>query len=130
MAIGLNRHTGSSSYLYAGALFVLGVILSFTATGYQRKKYCGDRPQDYILTWHEKLEADSDNPVSWFSRNVYFVTRRSTMPYWILGFSLLNLTGLFLFMCAFGANLFWLLSLYSNRLFKRPAPVRRAREKD
>jgi CDP-L-myo-inositol myo-inositolphosphotransferase len=120
MAIGLYRESGHPMYLYAGAAFALGVILSFISTGYQRKKYTGDRPQDFPVLWHKKVEADSANPISWFSRNVYFVTRRASMPYWVLGFTLLNLTGFFLFLCAFGANLFWILSLYSSRLFKRP----------
>jgi phosphatidylglycerophosphate synthase len=122
LSIGLYRHTGHSRYLYAGASLVVCVILGFLSTGYQRKKYSGDRPQDFVLKWHEKVEADRANPVSWFSRNVYFVTRRASVPYWVLGFTLLNLTDVFLWLCVIGANLFVILSLYSNRLFKRPAP--------
>jgi dTDP-glucose pyrophosphorylase len=123
MAIGLYRESGHPLYLYTGALFVLGTILSFLATSYQRKKYSGDRPQDYALRWHQKVEADRTNPISFFSRHVYFLTRRATMPYWILIFTLFNLRPFLLFFCTFGANLFWILALYSNRLFKRPDAV-------
>jgi len=122
MAIGLYRQTGRPLYLYTGALFIFGTVLSFIVSGYQRKKFSGDRPQDYAARWHTKVEEDIANPISWFSRRVYFLTRRSTLPYGILLFTLPDQTAFLLFFCTFGANLFWILVLYSNRLFKRPSP--------
>ncbi|MEW6731214.1 MAG: CDP-alcohol phosphatidyltransferase family protein [Acidobacteriota bacterium] len=119
MGIGLYKHTGNIFYAYIGALFVFGCVLSFLATGYQRKKFSNDQPQDYINRLHTKMEARMSNPIYYFSRKCYFLTRRAFFPYAILAFAILDLTWFFIMLCAFGANLFWILTLNTNRLFNK-----------
>lgn len=123
LALGLYRETGFTYHLVAGGLFVFGTILSFIAMSRQRKLASADNPTDYPNRIHRKLEEKSRNVFHWFSRKFYFLTRRAVLPYFILLFCLLDLRVFLLAWVTLGANLVWILTLYNNRLFRRPAPT-------
>ena len=71
---------------------------------------------------HRKLEENSQNLFLWFSRKAYFVARRAVLPYYMLIFCLLDLRVLFLGWSALGANILWIMTLYSNRLLRPSVP--------
>jgi len=129
LAVGLYRETGFTHHLLVGGLFVVGTIISFLAMSLQRKRISGDNLADYPNRMHRKLEAHSSNPFLWFGRNAYFIARRAVLPYYVLLFCLLDLRVFFLGWSALGAQLYWIMTLYSNRML-RPAPVPKAAEGD
>ncbi len=65
------------------------------------------------------MEEQRSKFFCWFGRNVYFLVRRAVLPYFIVLLCLLDVRGFLLGFVTFGANLFWLLSLYNNRIFAR-----------
>jgi len=119
MAIGLYRETHFVHYLFVGGLFIFAAIVSFIVQSQQRQRLSADNPANYAQRMHNKMEEQRSNFFYWFGRNVYFLVRRAVLPYFILLFCLLDARGFLLGFVTFGANLFWLLSLYNNRLFAR-----------
>jgi len=117
MAIGLYRETGFTHHLVVGGLFVFGAVMSFITMSHQRKRLSGDNPADYANRMHRKLEG-SRNFFLWFARKTYFVGRRAVLPYYILLFCLLDFRALLLGWTTLGANMIWLLTLYSNRFLR------------
>jgi phosphatidylglycerophosphate synthase len=122
MAIGLYRETGVAHHLVVGGLLVFGAVMSFVTTAHQRKRFSGDNPADYPNRMHRKLEENSGNLFLWFGRKAYFIARRAVLPYYMLLFCLLDFRVLFLGWSSLGANVYWIFTLYSNRLL-RPAAV-------
>ncbi len=123
MAIGLYRSTNEFVYLYTGGLFELGALLSFWVLSYQRKKTTEPGTASaYVVRWRAYLEAHRSNFFYRFALRYGELTRRSTLPYAIFFFALLGDMNFVLFMSTFGANLVWVLSLYSNRVL-RSAPL-------
>lgn len=117
MTIGLWRSTGARIYLALGGLLLLGALLSMFATGRQRRRL--DRPDRYLAAWQAHAEHRKQDYLMWFGRNAEFIIRRSFLPYAILLFALLDLTHVAFILCAFGAHLVWIVTLYSNRFFSR-----------
>jgi phosphatidylglycerophosphate synthase len=119
MAIGLYRETGFTHHLVVGGLFVFGAVMSFIAMSHQRKRISGDNPADYANRMHRRLEG-TRNFFLWFARKTYFVGRRAVLPYYILLFCLLDFRTLLLGWTTLGANMVWILTLYSNRMLRPP----------
>ena len=122
MAIGLYRESGVVHHLTVGGLFIFGAIMSFIVQSRQRRQLSSDNPADYPNRMHRKLEENSQNLFLWFSRKAYFVARRAVLPYYMVIFCLLNLRVLFLGWSALGANILWIMTLYSNRLLRPSVP--------
>jgi len=122
MAIGLYRESGVGHHLTVGGFFIFGAIMSFIVQSRQRHRLSSDNPADYPNRMHRKLEENSKNLFHWFSRKAYFVARRAVLPYYMLIFCLLDLRVLFLGWSALGANILWILTLYTNRLLRPPVP--------
>lgn len=119
MAVGLYRDTGDPVFLYVGALFEFGALVSFWVLAHQRKTTT--RPgaaSAYVVKWRRRLEAHRRNFFYRFALRYGELTRRSTLPYAVFAFSLYGDMTFVLYMSTFGANLVWLLSLYSNRALR------------
>lgn len=118
IAAGLFRESRNEIYLIMGGLMLIGTVLSFIVLGYQRKKFSGANPSEYVLKIHSKLEQGRENPVFRFARNCYFLARRPVLPYYIFIFSVFKMLPFVLFMVTLGAHLVWSITLASNSLFR------------
>lgn len=117
MAIGLARSSGNRVFwVWGGALF-LGAITTFFIASLSRKRLSGKHPEQFLAVWQRKAESRLSNPLLYVGRYTEFIIRRCFLPYAILAFSLVNLTQVALYMSAVGANLAWIISLYSYVAF-------------
>jgi len=117
MTIGLVRESGSRSYLAWGALLIFGALASFFTTGLQRHHLTSGRPEQYLGTWHKEAESRSSNPFLLLGRHTEFIIRRCFLPYVFLFFALLHIMNWLLIAGALGANLVWMIALYSYLTF-------------
>ena len=117
LTIGLVRSSGNRSYLVWGGLLVFGATMSFIMTGLQRHQLTSGRPEEYLREWHKKAERQSSNPLLYLGRHTEFIIRRCFLPYSLLFFAVLNLTRVAFILSAVGANVVWLISLYSYCAF-------------
>jgi phosphatidylglycerophosphate synthase len=113
MAIGLIRTSDGRAYLIWGVLLLFGALMSFLVTGFGRHLLAAGRPEQYLGIWQAKAESRRSNPIMYFGRYTEFVIRRCFMPYALLFFAVFNLTKVVFFLAAIGANVVWLISLYS-----------------
>lgn len=129
MTLGLYRETGQQWFVYLGALLLGGVGLSLAADIYQRRKIGGREPHTYLARWEKLADERTSHPAVFAARNLHFLVRRATVPYWILGFTLLGLRPLFLTLTTLGANLFWIFLLGIHRFIlpRRESPSELAR---
>lgn len=116
LAVGLYRETGVTHHLAVGGLVVFGALMSFITMSHQRRRLSSDNLADFPNRMHRKLEENSRNFFHWFGRKAYFVARRAVLPYYLVLFCLLDLRLLFLGWSALGANIYWMITLYNNRL--------------
>ena len=122
MAVGLSRGAHSSFYLRCGAVLLFGAVVTILSASFGRKRLSGDRPEQYLAKWQKNAERRmASNPLMYIGRNLEFLIRRCFLPYALFGFALLNLTNVAFVLCAFGANVAWMVSLYSNVTFS-PEP--------
>jgi uncharacterized protein (TIRG00374 family) len=121
LTIGLVRSTGNRSYLVWGTFLVLGAIASFLATGLQRHQLSSAHPEQYLKIWHKEADNRSSNPFLYLGRHTEFIIRRCFLPYVFLFFALFNITNWLLIGAAVGANIVWIIALYSYLTF---APAR------
>jgi phosphatidylglycerophosphate synthase len=117
MTIGLYRNSGSRSYLVCGALLLFGAIASFLATGWERHRLAGERPEQLLKIWQGHAESRPSNPFLYFGRHLEFMIRRCFFPYALLFFALLNIMNVAFVISAVAANLVWPIALYSSRAF-------------
>ena len=117
MTIGLCRSSGSRSYLVCGALLLFGAIASFLATGWERHRLAGERPEQLLKIWQGHAESRPSNPFLYFGRHLEFMVRRCFFPYALLFFALLNIMNVAFVISAVAANLVWPIALYSSRAF-------------
>lgn len=117
MAIGLTRSKGDSIYLAWGGALFFGAITTFLTASLSRKAMSGKHPEQFLAVWQRKAESRLSNPLLYVGRYTEFIVRRCFLPYAILAFSLVNLTQVALYMSAVGANLAWIISLYSYVVF-------------
>lgn len=122
MVIGLYRQYGEV-WLVLGGVMLFGLMVTFFVAARLRKVSTRpDQPQEHVRHLYERLEADSGNFVSRFIRKLHFLTKKGALCHFILLFSVLGALPGVLVIAAFGANLTWILALYSHRLFRAPVP--------
>ena len=120
MAIGLARSSGNPMYLTLGAVLLIGAVMSFLVAGFGRSRLAAGHPEQYLKIWQKKAENRRSNPILYIGRHRQFLARRAFLPYPILFFAILNIIQVPFFLSAIGANLFWLISLYSFCTFASP----------
>jgi hypothetical protein len=96
---------------------LLGAIASAVVTGLQRHQLSSGQPERYLLEWHEKADRRSSNPLLYLGRNTEFIIRRCFLPYVILFFALFGIMNWFLIGATVGANIVWIVALYSYLTF-------------
>jgi phosphatidylglycerophosphate synthase len=119
MTIGLWRSSGATMYLVWGGLLLFGAIASFFATGWQRHRLAGERPEQLLKIFQTQAEARSSNPFLYVGRHTEFIIRRCFFPYALLVFALFNIMKVAFVISAIGANLVWPIALYSSHAFGR-----------
>jgi phosphatidylglycerophosphate synthase len=126
MAIGLIRTSDQRIYLAWGILLLFGAVMSFLVTGFGRRYLAAGRPEQYLRIWQGKAESRRSNPILYFGRYTEFIIRRAFMPWALLFFAVFSLTKVVFFLAAIGANVVWLISLYSYCAFAmtRRSPIR------
>ena len=117
MTIGLVRSSGNRSYLVWGGLLLFGAIMSFLMTGLQRHQMTNKQPEQYLQEWHKKADSRSSNPLLYLGRHTEFIIRRCFLPYVILVFAFCGVMDWFLVGATVGANVVWIVTLYSYLTF-------------
>jgi phosphatidylglycerophosphate synthase/uncharacterized membrane protein YbhN (UPF0104 family) len=117
MTIGLTRSTGNRTYVFWGALLLFGAVTSFLVAGLGRHRLAAGRPEQYLGIWQRKAENQRSNPILYIGRHTEFIIRRCFFPYALLFFAILNLTEVAFLLTSIGANLVWIVSLYSHCAF-------------
>jgi phosphatidylglycerophosphate synthase len=117
MTIGLVRSSGNRSYLVWGGLLLFGAIMSFLMTGLQRHQMTKEQPEQYLQEWHKKADSRSSNPLLYLGRHTEFIIRRCFLPYVILVFAFCGVMDWFLVGATVGANVVWIVTLYSYLSF-------------
>jgi phosphatidylglycerophosphate synthase len=113
MTIGLVRSSGNQSYLIWGGLLLFGAIMSFLMTGLQRHQMTNGQPERYLQEWHKRADRRSSNPLLYLGRHTEFIIRRCFLPYVILLFAFCSVMNWFLVGATVGANVVWIVTLYS-----------------
>jgi phosphatidylglycerophosphate synthase len=117
MAIGLVRSSGNRSFGAWGAVLLFGAAATILLAWFERGRLSGKHPEQFLAVWHKKAESRSSNPLLHIGRRCEFIIRRCFLPYALLAFAVLNLNWLALYMSAVGANIAWIVSLYSRLTF-------------
>jgi phosphatidylglycerophosphate synthase len=117
MTLGLLRGSHDGSYRIWGGLLLFGAVLSFLVTGLQRHRLAAGRPEQLLGIWQTQAASRSSNPFLYIGRHTEFIIRRCFLPYALLFFALFNLTQVALILSALGANVVWVIALYSHRTF-------------
>ena len=117
MTIGLMRRSSMRGYLVFGALLLVGAVLSFFVTGLQRRRLTNGRPEQLLGIWQAEAASRRNNIFLYFGRHTEFIVRRCFLPYALLFFAVLNITQVAFILAAFGANIVWIIALYSHRAF-------------
>jgi len=123
MTIGLVRSSGNRSYLIWGGLLLFGAIMSFLMTGLQRHQMTNGQPEQYLREWHKKADSRSSNPLLYLGRHTEFIIRRCFLPYVILFFAFCSVMNWFLVGATVGANIVWIVTLYSYLSFTPTRPT-------
>ena len=119
MAVGLTRSSGTKSFLVWGGLLCFGAIMSFLAVSFTRQRLSGLQPEKFLSVWQKKAETRRSNPLLYLGRHTEFIIRRCFFPYALLFFSVVNLTKFAFIATALGANVVWVIALYSVVTFSR-----------
>jgi phosphatidylglycerophosphate synthase len=117
LTIGLVKESGNRSYLVGGGLLLFGVTASFLMTGLQRHQMTSGQPEQYLQEWHRKADNRSSNPLLYLGRHTEFIIRRCFLPYLILFFALFDIMHWLLIGATVGANIVWIIALYSYLTF-------------
>ena len=120
MTIGQVRSSGSTTYLVAGGLLLVGALASFLAVGRGRHRLAGNRPEQFLRVWRTHAENQRSNPVLYIARHTEFMVRRCFFPYALCAFAVFNIMSVAFVLSVIGANLVWPISLYSSRTFGIP----------
>jgi phosphatidylglycerophosphate synthase len=113
MAIGLARSSGSRTYLAWGALLCFGAVMSFLVVSFTRQRFSGAHPEKFLAVWQKKADSHSSNPLLFLGRHTEFIIRRCFFPYALLFFAIVNLSKVAFVVTSLGANLVWVIALYS-----------------
>jgi hypothetical protein len=76
-----------------------------------------DKPERYLQEWHKKADSRSSNPLLYLGHQTEFIIRRCFLPYVILFFASCGVMNWFLVGAAVGANVVWIVALYSHFSF-------------
>lgn len=117
IAVGLTKTLEPVTVVAWGSWLLLGAVMSFLVTGFGRQRLANDRPEQYLAIWQAKAERLRSNPILYIGRNTEFIVRRCFLPYALLFFAALNMLKIAFFLSAIGANLAWLIALYSYSSF-------------
>jgi len=117
MTIGLERVSGNRIFWVWGAALLFGAAATMLLAWFERRRLSGKRPEQFLAVWQKNAGSRSSNPLLYVGRHCEFIIRRCFLPYALLAFALLNLNWLALYMTAFGANVAWIISLYSRFVF-------------
>ncbi len=117
ITIGLMRSKGEPSVGLWGVAVFGGAFMTFIIAGIGRKRMSGRRPEQYLQVWQKNAEQRSAGLVMRMARQTEFIVRRCFLPYLLLVLAVFNLTELFIYMAAFGANVAWIVSLRSLMVF-------------
>ena len=128
MAIGLARSSGNRVYLAWGALLCFGAVMSFLVVSFTRQRFSGAHPEKFLAVWQKKAESQSSNPLLFLGRHTEFIIRRCFFPYALLFFAVVNLTKVAFVATALGANLVWVIALYSCVALSTSKPSRLSAE--
>jgi len=120
MSLGLSRSRGTDAYLIWGGFLLLGAIASFLVIGFARHYFASSHPEQFLNLWQRKAERQKSNPLMYLARNTEFIIRRCFLPYALLAFAVLNLIRFAFIASAVGANLVWIIALYSYWKVSRP----------
>ena len=120
LTIGLVRNNGNRTYLLWGGLLLFGALASFLTTGLQRQQLASGRPEQYLAVWHKKADSRPSNPFLYLGRHTEFIIRRCFLPYVFLFFALFHIMNWLLIGATVGANIVWLIALYSYLTFAPP----------
>ncbi len=113
ITIGLVRSKGEPSVAGWGLAIFAGAFMTFIMAGIGRKRLSGDRPEQYLEVWQKNAEKRSAGLLMRMARHTEFIVRRCFLPYLLLVLAVLNLTQVFIYMAAIGANVAWIVSLRS-----------------
>jgi phosphatidylglycerophosphate synthase len=122
MTIGLVRTSATGSYLIWGGLLLFGAVVSFVVTGLQRHRLAAGRPEQLLQIWQTRAASRRSNPLLSLGRHTEFIIRRCFLPYAFLFFALFNMMNIAFILAALGANVVWLIALYSHRTFSVGQP--------
>jgi len=120
MSLGLSRSRGTDAYLIWGGFLLLGAITSFLVVGFARHYFTSSHPEQFLNVWQRKAEREKSNPLMYLARNTEFIIRRCFLPYALLAFAVFNLIRFAFIASAVGANLVWIIALYSYWRVARP----------
>ena len=124
MTIGLARSSGNHGYWLWGTGLLFGAAATILIAWFERSRLSGKHPEQFLSVWQKNAESRSSNPLLYIGRHCEFIIRRCFLPYALLFFALLNLNWLALYMTAFGANVAWIISLYSKLSFSSRSAAR------
>jgi phosphatidylglycerophosphate synthase len=125
MTIGLARTSGTRAYFVWGGFLVFGTIVTILTSGLQRHRLASASPEQFLRVWQKEADNRRSNPLLYFGRQTEFIIRRCFLPYVFLFFALFNIMNWLLIAGAVGANVVWIISLYSYFTF---APARPSAE--
>jgi phosphatidylglycerophosphate synthase len=121
MSLGLTKIRGTEAYLAWGGILLFGAVASFLAVSSARHRFAASQPEKFLDLWQKKAEQQITNPLMYLARNTEFIIRRCCLPYILLAFAILNLTRFFFIGSAVGANIAWMIALYSYSRLSRPS---------
>ena len=117
MTIGLARASGNRAFGAWGAVLLFGAAATILIAWFERSRLSAKHPEQFLAVWQKKAESRSSNPLLYVGRHCEFIIRRCFLPYALLAFALFNLNWLAFYMTAIGANVAWIISLYSKITF-------------
>src|SRR5262249_14271303 len=113
MMVGLYRHTQNPNWIWIGTAALVGIVLSFWITVYQRTQITAkERPEEFASRMHGLLESRRENWLVLFGRHMYFMVRRAFLPYAVLFFAIIGRISILVKSVAIGANVFWVMCIY------------------
>jgi phosphatidylglycerophosphate synthase len=123
MSIGLTRSRGTEAYLVWGGFLLVGAVASFLAVGSARHRFASSHPEKFLALWQKKADKQKRNPLMYIARQTEFIIRRCFLPYALLAFAVLNIMHVAFIASAIGANLVWIIALYSYRVISARSSV-------
>lgn len=119
LMLGLERTSGSKTYLIGGAVLLFGAVASFLTVALQRHVLASERPEQLLQIWQEQVDSRRSNLLLFVSRHTEFIVRRCFFPYALVIFALFNIMSVAFWLSVLGANLVWPIALYSCLAFRR-----------